>query len=60
MESLVAYVTESSRGNFGHHLPCFGGYHLEKDGMPLDDAVGINCENGATTGNQGAGVKYLI
>ena len=26
---------------------------------PLHDAVGINCENGATTENQGADVKYM-
>ena len=26
--------------------------------MPLHDAVGINCENGATTEYQGADVKY--
>ena len=34
-------------------LPCSGGYHLERGGMPLHDAVGINCEKGATTENQG-------
>ena len=27
--------------------------------MPLHDAVGINCKNGATTENQGSGVKYM-
>ena len=27
--------------------------------MPLHDAVGINCKNGATTENQGSGVKYI-
>ena len=36
-----------------------GGYHLERGGMKLHDAVGINCQNGATTGNQGSGVKYM-
>ena len=40
-------------------LPCSGGYHLERGGMPLHDAVGINCEKGPTTENQGAGVKYV-
>ena len=25
-------------------LPCFGGYHMERGGMPLHDAVGINCK----------------
>ena len=27
--------------------------------MPLHDAAGMNCNNGATTENQGAGVKYM-
>ena len=40
-------------------LPCSGGYHLEKGGMPLHGAVGLNCKKGGTTGNQGAGVKYV-
>ena len=40
-------------------LPCSGGYHLERGGMPLHDAVGINCKKGATTENQGSGVKYM-
>ena len=40
-------------------LPCSGGYHMERGGMPLHDAVGINCEKGATTENQGSGVKYM-
>ena len=39
-------------------LPCSGGYHPERGGMPLHDAVGINCKKGATTGHQAAGVKY--
>ena len=26
-----------------------GGYHMERGGKPLHDAVGINCEKGATT-----------
>ena len=49
--------------------PCSGGYHMERRGMPLHDAVGINCkkgdavgincEKGATTENQGSGVKYM-
>ena len=25
-------------------LPCSGGYHLESGGMPLHNAVGINCK----------------
>ena len=40
-------------------LPCSGGYHLETGGMPLHDAVGTNCNKGATTENQGSGVKYM-
>ena len=28
-------------------------------GVPLHDAVGINCKKGETTENQGAGVKYM-
>ena len=38
-------------------LTCSGGYHMERGGMPLHDAVGINCKKGATTENQGPGVK---
>ena len=30
-------------------LPCSDGYHLERGGMPLHDAVGINCKKGETT-----------
>ena len=30
-------------------LPCSGGYHLERGGTPLHNAVGINCKKGATT-----------
>ena len=40
-------------------LPCSGGYHMERGGMPLHDAVGIDCKMGATTENQGSGVKYM-
>ena len=40
-------------------LPCSGGNHLERSGMPLHDAVGINCKKGATTEYQGADVKDL-
>ena len=28
-------------------LPCSNGYHLERGGMPLHDAVGINCKKKA-------------
>ena len=40
-------------------LPCSGGYHMEWGGMPLHDTVGINCIKGATTEDQGSGVKYM-
>ena len=41
-------------------LACSCGYHLERGSKPLHDAVGINCEKGTTTENQGAGIKYCI
>ena len=41
-------------------LPFSGGYHLERAGMPIHDAVGIKCQKDATTENQGAGVKCFI
>ena len=44
---------------FQTSLSCSGGYHMERGGMPLHDAVGVNCKNGATTEIQGAGVKYM-
>ena len=40
-------------------LPCSGGYHMESEGIPLHDAVRINCRKGATTENQGLAVKYM-
>ena len=40
-------------------FPCFGGYHMERGGMPLHDAVGINCKTGEITENLGSGVKYM-
>ena len=30
-----------------------------KEGMPLHDTVGINCEKGATTENQSTIVEYM-
>ena len=44
---------------FQSSLPCSGVYHLERGGMALHDAVGINCKKGATTENQCSGVKYI-
>ena len=59
VESHGTYVTECvSRSHFCLAL-CSGGYHLDRGGMPLHDAVGVNCKNGVTTENQGAGVKYM-
>ena len=40
-------------------LPCSGGYHEERGGIPLHDAIGINCKKASTTENQGSGVKYM-
>ena len=36
-----------------------GGDHLERGGMPLHDAVGINFIKGAITEYRGADVKYM-
>ena len=44
---------------FLNALPHSGGYHLERGGMPLHDAVGINCKKRITTENQDAGVNYM-
>ena len=40
-------------------LPCSGGYHMEREEMPLHNVVGINCIKGATTENHGSAVKYM-
>ena len=40
-------------------LPCSGGYHLARGGMPLHDEVDINYKKGANTENQGVDVKYM-
>ena len=40
-------------------LPCSCDYHLVSGWMPLRDAAGINCENGAITENQGVNVKSM-
>ena len=29
---------------YGTSLPCSGSYHMERGGMPLHDAVGVNCK----------------
>ena len=40
-------------------VSCSGGYHLERGGIPLHDAVGISCKNGATTEYQRVDVEYM-
>ena len=40
-------------------LPCSGGYHQGRGGMPLHDVVGINCKKDAFTENQGTDIKYI-
>ena len=56
MESPGAYVTRSFTLGPAFfrtwRLPCSGSYHLERGGMPLHDAVGINCKKDATTESQ--------
>ena len=50
VESPGTYVTELSFTRpfllgpvfFRTALPCSGGHHMERGGMPLHDAVGIN------------------
>ena len=67
VESPGTYVNEKSFTRpfllgivfFRTALPCSGGYHMERGGMPLHDAVGINSKKGATAENQGLGVKYM-
>ena len=44
---------------FSTALSCSGGHHLERGGMPLHDAFGINLKNGATSLYQGADVRYM-
>ena len=34
-------------------------YHMERGGMLLHDAVGVNCKTGAATENQGTSAKYM-
>ena len=42
--------------SFGPFTRALVAHCLERDGMPLHDAVGVNCEKGATTEYQDAGV----
>ena len=41
--------------SYGQPSDALVDYHLERGGMLLHDAVGVNCKNVATTENQGAG-----
>ena len=68
VESPGTYVTEwVSRCHFPLALCSFGPPSRAlvvitwraRGGMPLHDAVGINCKKGAITENQGSGVKYM-
>ena len=67
VESPSAYVDDRVKpGNFCLALRSFGppssallDYHPEKGGMPLHDAVGVNCKNGSPTENQGTGGWYV-
>ena len=66
MESPGAYVTESVKhGHFAcppvlsDRQPVLWWLSPGEGWDALHDAVGINCENGATTENQGTGVKYM-
>ena len=40
-------------------LQCSGGFQLESGGIPLHDAVGVNCETGSTSECHGTGVKNM-
>ena len=57
----MSFTLPSSLGPvfFRTALPYSGGYYMERGGMPLHDAVGINCKKGTTTENQGSAVKYM-
>ena len=63
--SLGTYLTEGvSRGHFCLALcsfrpPSHALVVITWRGMPLHDAVEINCKNGLTTENQGSGVRYM-
>ena len=65
VESPGTYVSFTRPFLFSSHvffrtaLPCSGGSHLDRVGMPFHDAVGINCKKGATTENQSADVNYM-
>ena len=53
MESPNAYVTAIFAWPcvLSDRPPMLWCYHLESGGMPLHDAVGVNCKKGAATEN---------
>ena len=62
METPGSFVDDQIlRGHFARllcfrtALPRFGAYHPDRGGMPLHDAVGVNCKKGAATENQDTG-----
>ena len=67
MECPGAYVDDSSlTRHFCMALRSFGppshalvDYHLERGGMPLHDAVGVNRTRVVTTENHATGVWYM-
>ena len=48
---------------FAWHMCSFGppsrAHHMKRGGMQLHEAAGINCKKGATTENQGSGVRDM-
>ena len=71
MKSSITACSTGKSGNHLHHRGdefhaaifawhCyFGGYHMGRGGMPLQDVVGINCKKDSTTESHGSGVKYM-
>ena len=45
--------------SFGQPSHALVDYHLERGGMPLHDAVGVNWKMGATNEIQSSGVNYM-
>ena len=57
--ALIYTIHVASLPSPCENLPCSGGSHMERGGMPLHDAVGINCKKGATTEHQDSAVEYM-
>ena len=45
--------------SFGPHSSALVVYLLERYGIPLNDAVELNCKKRVTTENQGTGAWYM-